>query len=196
MRFLDEVAEGEYSVLCPVVIGDEGELRVAFDATETGDLSWVRIGDGEAALYRLTGGVQERVGDGARLDVTGPTHLTLQRRTGGVRVILAGQVVLDEPWDAPLGGRAGVTSGGAHVASKALLQPVDRPFMTDDFTRDADAMGTWATAGSSFENTMVGAMGADPQQSANPFSLHVRADDRALATTGYWFWDSYRVGLS
>lgn len=195
LRFLDETVEGEYSILCPIVIEGKGEFRIGFDATDSGDLSWVRIANGKATLHRQVDGSQKRVGPAARLGATGPAELTLQRRADCVRVIVAGEVALNVPWDAPLGGRVGVASSDSYVAGKPMVQPVDPPFVTDDFTREAEAMGNWETSGGSFANTMVSATGADANLSANPFSLHVMAED-AAATTGYWFWDSYRAGLS
>lgn len=195
MRFLDETAEGEYSVLCPIVIEGEGELRVAFDVVD-GASSWVRIADRELTLHHLEGGVAERVGAAASVTASGPTELTVQRRTDRVRVIVGREVALDVPWDAPPGGRVGVTSSGSYVASRPMVQPVEPPLITDDFTRDADEMGIWETNGGSFTNTMVSAPRAEPEMSANPFSLHVSAEDDAVASGGYWFWDSYRVALS
>lgn len=196
MRFVDEVVEGEYNVVCPVVIGGEGELRVGFDATGEGDLSWVRVGGRKAALFRSAGGVERRVGQGARVAATGATDLTVQRRNDRVRVVVGNQLVLDVPWDGAPGGGVGAASTGSHVASKPVTQPVDAPMVTDDFTRDGSDMGLWETAGGSFENTMVSATGAEARLSANPFSLRVRAEEGAVASTGYWFWDTYRVALS
>jgi len=197
MRFIEEPVEGEYDVLCPIVIDGTGELRVAFDArTDSGDMAWVRIADGEASLHRSEGGSETSVGDPAPVKATGPGELTIQRRADRVRVIVAGELVLDEPWDAPSGGDVGVGSSGRYVASKPSAQPVDPPFVTDDFTREAEAMGLWETSGGDFVNTMIPAEGAVASMSTNPFSLHVESEGDAVATTGYWFWDSYIVRLN
>ena len=201
MRFLEEPVEGEYNVLCPIIIEGAGELRVGFDAyasarPDEGGLSWLSVTGRQAGFYRLQDGEPVRVGNTAPVDATGPTQLTIQRRAGRVCAIIGDQIALDMPWDAPAGGKVGVSSDGRYVAGKPSIQPVDPPFVTDDFTRDADALGLWETSRGSFENTMIAAPGAQANMSANPFSLHVRAEDGAVATTGYWFWDSYRVGLS
>lgn len=197
MRFIDDTAEGEYNVLCPIVIESEGELRLGFDATDTGDISWLSIANGAAAFHRLSGGAAQRIGDTASVGLTGVSQLTLQRRDDRVRAIVGDQLVLDVPWDAPLGGSIGVSSSGRYVASKPAIQPVDPPMVTDDFTREAANMGDWETSGGSFANTMVEAAGAEAALSSNPFSMHVQAEDEAaVATTGYWFWDSYRVSLN
>lgn len=196
MRFIDETVEGDYNVLCPIVIEDRGELRVGFDRAETGDLSWVSVANGSASLHRSTGGNTKRIGKSVAVATTGVSQLTLQRRADRVRAIVGSEVVLDLPWDGPAGGQIGVASSGRYVASQPSVQPVDPPFVTDDFTRDAESMGDWETAGGTFANTMISATGADATLSSNPFSLHVQAEDAATATTGYWFWDSYRVSLS
>ena len=196
MRFIEETAEGEYNILCPIVIEGRGELRIGFDAAESGDLSWLSLADGKASLHRSTRGTEKRVGKPASVALKGPGQLTLQRRAHRIGVIVGDQVLLDVPWDAPSGGRIGVASDGGYVASEPTVQPVDPPFVTDDFTRDAESMGDWETAGGSFANTMVSASGADAKLSSNPFSLHAEATEGAAATTGYWFWDSYRLALS
>lgn len=196
LRFIDDVAEGEYTILCPVVLGDRGELTLAFDVTDTGAMSYLRITDGVAALYRAGEGPERRAGERKQVTGRGPAELVLQRRTDRVRVIAAGELVLDVPWEGPIGGRVGVSSRGGLIASRPEVQPVEPPFLTDDFTRGAEEMATWETAGGVFRNTMVQAEGADPTLSANPFSLQVDTDAQALARTGYWFWDSYQLSAS
>ena len=46
---------------------------------------------------------------------------------------------------------------GRYVAGKPSIQPVDPPFVTDDFTRGAAEMGGWDTSAGSFANTMIAA---------------------------------------
>ncbi len=196
MRFIDDIADGDYDVSCTIVLEGKGELRVGFDATESGDVSWFSVANGQASLHRLSAGVETRVGKNVRVNTKGPALFTLQRRADRVCAIIGDQVTLDVPWDGPAGGQVGVSSDGRYIAGKPSIQPVDPPFVTDDFTREAAAMGDWRTSGGSFENTMIAAPGAQATMSANPFSLHVEAEDGAFASTGYWFWDSYRVGLS
>lgn len=196
LQFLDEPAEGEYTVLCPVVLGGAGELRIAFDATEAGAVSYLRVADGVAALHRATEDGLRRVGAPRRLSARGPAELALQRRADRVRVIVAGELVLDQPWEGPPGGLVGVASVGALTARGVQVQPVEPPVFGDDFTRGAEEMATWETSGGVFRNTMVQAEGADPRLSANPFSLQVQTEAEALARTGYWFWDSYRLSAS
>ncbi|MGD8239491.1 MAG: hypothetical protein PVH68_13110, partial [Armatimonadota bacterium] len=196
LRFLDEPAAGGYSVLCPVTVDGDGELRIAFDATETAKMSYLRIAGGSAALYHVADAAAERVGAPRPFGATGDVEITVQRRAGRVRVIAAGEVLLDVPWDAPIGGKVGVGSRGALAAGEPLLQRVPEPVFEDDFTRDAGEMGEWETVGGGFRNTVVQAEGAEPERSANPFSLHVQGDGESLATSGYWFWDSYHTSAS
>ena len=196
MRFIDDIADGDYDVSCTLVIEGKGELRVGFDGTDSGDISWFAVADGKAALHRLSDGKETRVGKSVRVKAEGPQLFTLQRRADRVCAIIGDQVTLDMPWDGLAGGKVGVSSDGRYVAGKPSIQPVDPPFVTDDFTRGAAEMGGWDTAAGSFANTMIAAPGAQASMSANPFSLHVEGEDGASASTGYWFWDSYRVGLS
>jgi hypothetical protein len=196
VRFLQEGAEGEYNILCPAKIARDGELRIAFDATDDNHLSYLRISKGKASLHRVAGASTEMVGKARPVGATGWHEITLQRRTDRVRVVIAGEMLIDAAWSGALGGSIGVGSSGDCVASEPMIQPAAAPFLTDDFTREADAMGAWETAGGVFENTMVQAEGADPLQSTNPFSLQVSAEQQALATTGHWFWDSYQASVS
>ncbi len=196
LRFLEEAADGEYNILCPVNIARDGELRIAFDAADDTHLSYLRVRKGKASLHRVAGDSTEMVGNARRVGVTGWQEITLQRRTDRVRVIVAGELLIDAAWTGELGGSIGVGSRGDCVASEPMIQPVEAPFLTDDFTREADAMGAWETAGGVFENTMIQAEGADPLQSTNPFSLQVSTEQQALATTGHWFWDSYQASVS
>lgn len=195
-RFLDEAADGEYSLLCPLTIWGEGELRIAFDATEAGALSYLRLADGRATLYRVAQGVAEAVGEGQPFTAAGDVEVTLQRRAGRVRIIAGGEVITDVPWDGAPGGRMGVSSRGGFIPHEPLLQPTAPAFLADDFTREREEMADWVTHRGAFRNTMVQARGADPERSANPFSLRAEADAEALCTTGDWFWDSYQVSAS
>jgi hypothetical protein len=195
-RFLDEPIDGEYSLLCPVEIGGDGELRIAFDVTDGDELSYVRVVGGKVALFSRADGAGRRVGSPQAFDARGELEITVQRRVGRVRVIAGGEVLLDQPWDASLAGKVGVGSTGSVLADEPLLQPVADPIFTDDFTREAEEMAYWETTGGAFRNTMVQAEGADPARSANPFSLEVQPAGQALATTGDWFWDSYHVSTS
>jgi len=195
-RLLDEPIDGEYSVLCPVEISGEGELRVAFDALGADELSYVRLAGGKVAVFRHSADATVRAGSPQPFRARDDLEITVQRRVGRVRVIAAGEVLLDLPWDGPLQGQVGVGDRGNVVAGEPLLQPVADPILTDDFTREEAEMAYWETAGGAFRNTMVQVEGADPARSANPFSLRVQSEGEALATTGDWFWDSYHVSAS
>ena len=194
VQLLDETIDGEYSLLCPVGMEPGGETRIAFDVTSPEDMGYVRLAEGKAALFSVTGGNARRVGKPRKLPTTGALEVTVQRRGGRVRVIAGGQLLLDEPWAAAIEGRVGV--GGEASADDLLVQPVAPAVFGDDFTREEEQMAPWETAGGTFRNSVVAAEGADPLKSANPFSLRVAAEEDAVATTGDWFWDSYDVSAS
>ncbi len=195
-RFLDEPIDGEYSLLCPVEISGDGELRIAFDALDTDELSYVRVAGGKVAVFRRTEDAAVRAGGPRLFRAEAELEITVQRRIDRVRVIATGEVLIDLPWDAPLQGKVGVGAHGSIVVGEPLLQPVTDPIFTDDFTREEQEMAYWETVGGAFRNTMVQVAGADPARSANPFSLRVQSEGEALATTGDWFWDSYHVSAS
>jgi hypothetical protein len=99
--FLDQPADGEYNVVCPVPAQAGAELRVAFDVSGPNDLSYVSLANGKTALFRVVGGTSRPVGEA---QAHKGDSLTVQRREGRVRVTVGASVVLDVPWEGPLGG--------------------------------------------------------------------------------------------
>ena len=210
-RFLDEPVQGAYDVICPFRLESAPkagtELRIAFDVSDAG-LGYVRLSQGKAAAFREAGGQAQQVGEAAPWELQAPPlpvgdgnpalqGLTLQRRPDRVRLIAYDRVVLNLPWEGPLGGQVGVGARGAGlVLGEPLLQEVARPWLADDFTREGREMAAWQTFGGVWENTMVKAPGAEAVRSANPFALQVAADGQALATAGLWFWDTYQTSVS
>jgi hypothetical protein len=191
--FLDQPADGEYNVVCPVPAQAGAELRVAFDVSGPNDLSYVSLANGKTALFRVVGGTSRPVGEA---QAHKGDSLTVQRREGRVRVTVGASVVLDVPWEGPLGGKVGLADGSEATLDDILLQPVVDPQFSDDFTREETEMADWTVAGGTFRNTMIQAEGADPARTSNPFSLDVATEADALATAGLWFWDAYRVSAS
>ena len=193
---LDEPVSGEYTLVCPPPADGQHELRLAFDVVGPDEMSYLRCANGQLALFRVAGSAPQRIGKPHPAAVAAGAEIALQRRTGRVRVIAGGRVLLDVPWDGPIGGKVGVDEQSGLALDALLVQPVDEPFLTDDFTREETEMAEWTTAGGTFRNTVIQAVGADPARSANPFSLQVATPADALATAGHWFWDSYRVSVN
>lgn len=175
---------------------DGTELRIAFDVVDEKDLAFVRIQGTHAALMRFRQGKTEVVGQTRSVRLAPSWNAAFQRREGRVRLVAAGRIVLDEPWSAPIRGRVGYwVSPGAQVQAP-LLQPYEAAIVYDDFTREPDDMGLWTALAGQWRNTLVSAPQANPTQSANPFTFRTLAAPTALAATGYWFWDAYRVSVS
>ncbi len=190
---LTDTIEGQYNLVFPTPPGD---ARIGFYYAGADDYSSAVIAGGKIALYRVTKGAARRVGKPHRITWDAGEEITLQRRAGLVRVIADDAIVMAVEWDAPLLGQVGIAESGEMTLDDLLLQPVVDPIFSDDFTREELEMAEWVTAGGEFRNTMVQAEGADPNRSANPFSLEVIAEGEAFASAGAWFWDSYRVTTS
>jgi len=114
--------------------------------------------------------------------------VVVARRNGLVRVLVDGKLVVEA---------ADRGQWGGLVAAKGLADPAFQPIapveFTDDFMREQGDQGDWQAVSGSWQ---IASSEGSPAQGANPFSYGAETTATALATTGDWFWDDYRVEAS
>ncbi len=137
--------------------------------------------------------------DGQRFPLTpeatlppGPHEIAIQRRAWLLRLVCDGRPML-AAYDMELHeGRVGLAVEGGLQVEELTPQPLAPIRMDDDFERAPENAGVWETLSGHWASSGEVEERPKPSLSANPFSFHVQAEARALAVTGYDFWDSYR----
>lgn len=102
-------------------------------------------------------------------------------RVGGRSVAVSAQGL----WEGKLG------SSGAALAG-LRYQPVEPPYLADDFMRGEKEQGAWETLGGEWSVRAKG----DPRMGANPFTCLAKAKGAGLAAAGLPFWDEYAFAVS
>lgn len=133
-------------------------------------------GDREAVVAT---GRRDRPGESARVDI--------RRRPQSVTVFIDGRAVLMGALT-PLAGTQAVSG-----IEDAFLQSCAPVVFSDDFMRTEGDPNPWETPAGSWQLFQVE---GEPGQGANPFAFRAEAEQVAVATTGYWFWDDYDVAAS
>ncbi|MBI2297442.1 MAG: hypothetical protein HYU66_00575 [Armatimonadetes bacterium] len=165
--------------------------RAVVSATGRGDRQVARAGSDPHPQHT---GSQTRTGD-LPVAPTGASRATfrlpdktaeviLQRLPGRLAVAVDG-VVLGQ-LDAPLRPGAGIF---APAAAKALLQPLEPLYFTDDFARAGKVAAPWSPRAGSWLLTGTGA----PYVRAPEFALRGR---HGSLTAGEWFWSDVRLQVA
>ncbi|MBM4086515.1 MAG: hypothetical protein FJ272_17165, partial [Planctomycetes bacterium] len=126
--------------------------------------------------------------------------VAVQRRGPVMRVIVGHRVaaVASDPQYQNAGGKVGFGVSRPDLSwQSARYQRVGPIAFADDFMRAEGQQSPWETVTGKWD--LVGVRGEPGVPSAaitaNPFVYRGVADDKgqALCTTGYWFWDGYRM---
>jgi len=149
-------------------------------------------------FFKVKDGRAQPLGRGAAalpLQPGSTLTVTLKRRRWEMVLIVQDQLVARAAEDEFQEGRLGLAlSRPVGRFGPSFYQPAEPLFFSDDFMRLEGEEGDWKGVqgqwriGSAREGTR-----ADPRLSANPFFYRPTGGEggRALATTGYWFWDNY-----
>jgi len=143
-------------------------------------------------LGRCLNGRRTPIAGPAQLSI-GPHEVALQRRERLLQLSVDGLRLLSAWDDRFEGGSCAVATSGKMAVEEFTVQPVAEVYMDDDFTRGPEEMGNWEPISGEWRSSGEEIERERPELSANPFSLVVKAEARALAATGYDFWDNYRV---
>lgn len=122
--------------------------------------------------------------------------LLLKRRPGKLVVVADGVLVGQAQGCAASGGKLGSQVSGDARLKDLRVQEVEPVYFTDDFMRAEKEIGAWETVSGDWRTKSIDSVNADAARSANPFSYGAVADGKAIAVTGYWFWDSYLYRVS
>ncbi len=171
------------------------ELRLALDYASPDDLYLLSISRESAVLRRIERGEERELARAALPGLRGEEEIFVQRRPGRIAVIVGGEVVLRASAPGSLEGRVGWAAHGVQVHT-LRVQPVAEVYFSDDFARPRGDPGQWAVARGSWTNTVVNAPRANPNFSANPFSVCASGTQGALSIAGSPYWDNYRFRAS
>lgn len=118
--------------------------------------------------------------------------LIVQWRNGSLRVISDKRTILRREGLGALAGNGAIaTTSGSYELAEALCQPVEPVAFADDFMRAAEDKGQWESSIGTWKIHSA----ADPTKVANAFTYMAQGKP-AVAVTGHWFWDDYRIGVA
>ncbi|MFP4248618.1 MAG: family 16 glycoside hydrolase [Armatimonadota bacterium] len=203
---LEDTAEAPYALAANLHVTDPDglDLQIFLERQDADNGYVITCTPRETFVERIVDGEATRIGHGRPAgELTADSDLELTVRRDNWRIVFVlGREVLAQAWDSTLaGGGVGYAVTGGEVAD-ALVQPLGRVYMTDDFMRIGEEASQWEPATGTWETQELRVdeqserMEAD--KSANAFSYWGKAGEEgpALATTGYWFWNNYLVSAA
>ena len=201
---LADEGQGDYDIAfeLPPAQGwaDNAELQLAFDYRKPEAHHLAHLRRNQAWFEKVTGGGGGRIGTaGAWPDLDAPLKVTIKRRAWEMAILAKGHTVAWAHDEEPYGGRIGFAASGLALAvGDLLVQPIEPVRFSDDFMREPHEPEAWHDEKGEWWNVgLAGGKGnLEPSLSANPFSFRCAAPRSALATTGDWFWESYRFGAA
>ncbi|HID07772.1 MAG TPA: hypothetical protein EYP10_11575, partial [Armatimonadetes bacterium] len=118
--------------------------------------------------------------------------ITLRRRLDEIAILLGHRLfttILDDTFKG--GAVAYLASSPRLLPTPIRYQPTECITSSDDFTRDVDEPDRWDKLSGTWKLCGYDSKAINPERSANPFTYEGRTGKRAIAITGYWFWDNY-----
>ncbi|MGM0491349.1 MAG: hypothetical protein ACQER1_00275 [Armatimonadota bacterium] len=205
-KMLEDTAEAPYALAANLHVTDPDALHLQiFLERQDADNGYVITCTArETFVERVVDGENVRIGHGrpiGELVADSDLELTVRRDNWRIVFVLDRQV-LAQAWDSTLaGGGVGYSVTGGEVGD-ALVQPLGRVYMTDDFMRVGEEASQWEPVSGTWETQELRVdeqserMEAD--KSANAFSYWGKGgeEEPALASTGYWFWNNYLVAAA
>ncbi|HIE53191.1 MAG TPA: hypothetical protein EYP85_15675 [Armatimonadetes bacterium] len=169
-------------------------LRLAFDAANENDHLALKVTWQRAALLRVRGGREQVLAEGRWIPLAGGNSVpvVLKRRAWRLSAVIAGEVAVVAYTAERPGPRLGVAVSPPLQWAETQCQPVVPLYFSDDFMRAPGEGGAWTVLQGNWRNQGVQSQKFDPRKSANPFVFRAQGPEPALATAGYWFWDSYQ----
>lgn len=171
-------------------------LRLLLNVRDDRNYSFLEFAEDRTALGKVQDGLEFSIANKAE-SVAGrgePVEILVKRRGPDIKVYAGQVLVLVAADGADSRGRIllGQTGEGASVES-FRIQPVGDIFFSDDFMKAATEPSVWETVSGSWHVETL----ENPSLSANAFYFVGRsAGERAIATTGYRFWDNYSLQIA
>lgn len=200
ITLLEDTVEGPYVFTGTLTVSQPAQaaLQIVFNFDEqTGDHYLLAVKGTAAQFYKVRAGKSQSLGLPGKINwqVDQEVNFSLRREQWRLSFIYGTQAVA-RAYDSELdGNRVGYDARGCAV-SDCFVQELGEMYMTDDFMRPPDEESGWeAVSGTWRQQSLRVDPQADRMQadlSANAFSYLGKAgDERAMATTGYWFWEGY-----
>mgnify|MGYP000849816080 CR=1 FL=1 len=169
----------------------EPEEQAAVLLGYTGEADAVRLslaGD-RMTLERVEGGKSSLVASAILHQPVRSGNELLMRKRGQLLICyLDGKRVLSACPSVSLAG-----SVLCHGLGECGVQPSAEVYFADDFMREEGSSSDWETVSGRWTDVVT--TGA-ADKGANPFKYMGTSDRRAIATTGYWFWQDYAAEVS
>jgi hypothetical protein len=191
----EEACPAEYNVSgvvkLPQRVSPDAKAKIVLGYASKDDHDLVTFAGRELKVLRVSGGKSTSLWKTRTLSAAPQHSFVIKRRPHRIAVVVDGELIGSTDDHAAPGGKVGTAMAGGMALDSLRVQEVAPVYFTDDFMRTADQTGAWEPVSGEWKAKPVDSVEPDPTRSANAFSYGVAAKETALATTGYWFWDSY-----
>jgi len=188
-----------FTLKAPNLWPAEARVQVAVCMRDEANFYYADFGSGEVFLGCCTGGKRSRLSAPVALTERESEEgfilyeIAIQRRARLLQLVCDGRR-LCTAYDGRLAaGKVAIVATGRLEVQELTPQPIGEIYLDDDFAREPDESGEWEVLSGEWKSSGESIKRAKPNLSTNPFSYHVKAEGKALATTGYDFWSGYRL---
>ncbi|MGD8238283.1 MAG: hypothetical protein PVH68_07025, partial [Armatimonadota bacterium] len=177
-----------------------GEVQVAFNYLDERRYYYARFTADTAQLFKVSGAKATRIG---RETGVAPGRLgkdiyfAIKRHRWRIAVVCGDGLAAIAFDDEYAGGGTGTAVTGDRLSlDEVAMQEMAPILLRDDFVREGGRMADWEPVRGIWQSTGIPSAQQYANKNANAFAFAGVATDFALATAGYWFWDSYDFSAS
>lgn len=166
------------------IVEPEAEASVLLGYRSAADTVRLSLAGEQMTLERIEGGTATSIASTRLAEPVRSGNELLVRKRGRLLVsYLDGKPVLSASPGVALAG-----SVLSHGLGECGVQPSADVFFADDFMREEGSSGDWEAVSGRWTDVVTT---GSADKGANPFKYMGTADQRAITTAGYWFWQDY-----
>lgn len=204
LRFLEETLEGDFALEGRIIAKNGwragAEVRIVFNYLDAQRHYYARLTADAVHLFKVADGEAKRIGRhmGIKPGKLGEdVYFAIKRRQWRMAVICGAGVAAIAFDDEYAGGRAATSAASPELTLEDVaLQETAPILLEDDFVREGGRSANWEPVQGEWRSTGIPSAQQYASRNANAFAFRGTADDFALSTAGYWFWDSYEFSAS